>query len=170
MVKMKTGASLKRHKSSQVIATPWEFIEAVEDQFGPIGFDLAASSGNGTIITNAKADSYFTKEHNSLIQPWDELRYTLESSLLWLNPPFDPITPWVKKCAEESQKGANILLLSRASLDTNWYWNYINPFAESLILTPRITFEGCKDVYPSPLMLSVYGIGTPGKITRWRWK
>ena len=168
------GASLNRGESAQDIETPDEFIDAVASRFGNPKFDLAATEAN------KKAEWYYgpgsSLGEDSLAMNWSRIawveRNEPQRKLLWLNPPFDPIEPWVAKCAEEYQRGARILLLCRGSIDSNWWWQYIQPNAVVYALTPRIKFVGQAQGYPSPLVLCTFNVlGVPGgPIQRWRWR
>src|SRR5262245_43821674 len=104
----------KPGRSKQDYETPREFIEAVEKRWGKLDIDLAANR------TNAKADSYFTPEQDSLKQIWSTL-----SGNLWLNPPFGRIAPWVAKCADASSYAPpnnwRLFLLVPASIGSNWF-------------------------------------------------
>lgn len=160
------GPTMKRHKSAQDLETPNEFIRAVQHKFGLLSWDLACNTNN------SKAPALITSSDDSLVVVWSELEsvYMEKRTLLWLNPPFDPITPWVRKCAEESQRGAEILLLSQASIDSNWFWSYVYPHATVYTLD-RIKFVGQDHVYPKPLILSHYHSGAGHEpLRRWRWK
>lgn len=142
--------------------TPRDFIAAVEARFGPIVFDLAAS------VHNAKASKYWTREDDSLTKSW--ARIFNAGGNLWLNPEFSDIARYAEKCAEESaQRNGLILLLTPASIGTDWFARHVNRKAFVLGISPRLTFEGCLDPYPKDLMLSVYGHGLSGFDT-WRWK
>lgn len=158
-----SGPTVKRFKSQQVVATPWEFIRAVEAKFGPIVCDLAATA------ENAKAGRFITPELDTFKQDW--LKW-LQGSLGWLNPEFDPMKKWVEKCALEQQRGAEFLVLMPASVSTNWFWDFVEPFATIYCLTPRITFEGSTDPYIKDLMLAHYSTRVPrsGNLQRWKWK
>lgn len=168
------GAALNRGGSEQTIETPDEFIEATEQRFGPIKFDLAATAAN------KKAEYYYGPDsslgEDALAMDWHRIEWwengESRRKLLWLNPPFDPVEPWVAKCAEEYQRGARILLLCRGSIDSNWWWQHIQPNAMVYALTPRIRFVGQSGNYPSPLVLCTFNVlGTPGgPIQRWRWR
>ncbi len=131
---------MNRHSSNQAHPTPREFICAIEGRFDLIEIDLAATK------TNAKAGRFLSPKENSLKQDWAAL---LKGKLGYLNPPFDPITPWVDKCVEEAVKGARIVLLSRASIDTAWFWKML-PHCTVYALSPRIKFVGSKQGYPNP--------------------
>lgn len=156
-----TGPSVNRHRSEQVVATPWEFIRAVEAKFGPLAYDLAATN------ENHKAPRWITPEQDTFKQNWADL---LESELLgWLNPEFDPMAKWVQKCAMEQQRGAEFLALAPASIGTNWFWDYVQPYA-TVYSIGRITFEGSKDPYPKDLILSHYNLNPSHELQRWKWK
>lgn len=167
----KTGAALNRGRSRQDYSTPWPFIHAVEKRFGKIDCDLAAS------VDNRKAETCYMEEQDSLVQPWHNIGAMGGLSrhcLLWLNPPFANITPWAKKCYEESLLGAHILLLVPASVGSNWFAEYVHEKARVMFLRPRLVFEGEKDPYPRDLMIAEYTPGTAGHWPTvwykcWKW-
>ena len=157
---LKTGASLARGQSRQDYGTPAAFIQAVEKRFGPITFDLAASE------ENRKSPFFFGEIRNSLDQPWHRIHGNL-----WLNPPFSNITPWAKKCAEESAKGARILFLVPSSTGANWFRDYVWGRADIYFLNGRLTFEGCTDPYPKDCLLAHYtGLDRTPDFRIWEWK
>jgi phage N-6-adenine-methyltransferase len=146
--------------------TPPELIKAVERDFGSLSFDLAAD------MLNAICEEYFIKEQDSLSQDWlkafkDHDRHGL--GFLWLNPPYAQVKPWMEKCRDESAKGARILTLTLAAIDTSWYRKIVAPNAASYILTDRVTFVGEKYAFTKPLMLSEWGTGKTG-LGYWDWK
>lgn len=156
---MKTGASFNRATSCQSHATPPEFIKAVERRFQrKLSFDLAASE------ENKKAEKFFSKEDDSLNQSGQI------PGLLWLNPPFADIVPWADKCARESKDSTiQIIMLTPASVGSNWFSQFVHKKAQVLFLNGRITFVGSKDPYPKDCMLSLFGFGESG-FDIWRWK
>jgi phage N-6-adenine-methyltransferase len=157
----KTGASLNRGRSRQDYGTPWEFIRAVVDRFGPLDHDLAASE------KNAKASTFYDEASDSISKDWGRAHPT---GNLWLNPPFAYIEPWANKCEFESNRRHGLIfLLTPASIGTEWFAKYVHRKALVLALSPRLTFEGTDDPYPKDLMLSVYGYGMNGFDT-WRWR
>lgn len=155
-----TGPSVKRFKSVQVVATPWEFIRVVEKKFGPIAVDLAATAGN------AKARKFISPAVDTFTQNWSDW---LNGGLGWLNPEFDPMKRWVHKCWLEQQHGAEFLALAPASIGANWFWDYVQPYA-TVYSVGRITFEGSKDPYPKDLILSHYNQKPNHELQRWKWK
>ncbi len=158
----RTGPSMNKGKSRQTYGTPPEFIEAVRIRFGNLAHDLAAS-GENTVCRH----HFYDEQQNSLIQPWHRL--DVGSGWLWLNPPFADIESWAKKCAEEANHGARILLLTPASIGTDWFANHVHGKALVFGISPRLTFVGCDDPYPKDLMLSVYCYGAHG-FDVWRWR
>lgn len=158
-----SGPTINRHKSKQDYQTPPEFISAVEERFGKITFDLAASP------ENTKANLFFTKEADSLKQQWHQHR-----GICWLNPPFDFIGPWAKKCDQEScfdetRLGAKILLLVPASVGSNWFARHVFKKCLVIFLNNRITFVSQTTPYPKDCILAAYNFGEPG-FEVWRWK
>ncbi len=155
----RTGPSMNKGKSKQDYGTPRDFLDAVEKRFGSIHFDLAASA------SNAKAQDYFTEADDALSKNWAQC----PGSLLWLNPPFADIAPWAAKCALHASASVRILLLTPASVGSNWFAEHVHGKAIVLGLNPRLTFEGTSDPYPKDLMLSCFGFGVNG-FDVWRWK
>jgi hypothetical protein len=160
----------KRHNSRQDHPTPAEFICAIEGRFDLIGIDLA-----GTKRDHVTA-RFISPKENSLKQDWAAL---LKGKLGYLNPPFDPITPWVEKSIAEALKGTRFVMLSRASVDSNWFWKMF-PYCTVYALKSRIKFVGSRDTFPEPLILSAFNcMAIPGptiesvgcgRLHRWNWK
>ncbi len=155
----RTGASLNRGKSKQDYGTPRRFLRAVAGRFGAPAFDLACTR------ENAKApDGFYHPEFDALEHDWSAL-----DGVLWLNPPFADIGRWAAKCAAEARdRRGLLLLLTPASIGTEWFSQHVHRKALVLGLAPRLTFEGTTDPYPKDLMISVYGYGLSGFDT-WRW-
>lgn len=152
---------MKRGKSKQDVQTDPLFVKATEKRFGLIGFDLAASAENAQTI------SYFTKEHNSLIQQWHKIE---TDGVLWLNPEFSDVEPWVQKCAAESSLVCKpILCLVPASVGANWWRKWVMPSAHVIQLNGRLTFVGHTQAYPKDLALLVYYAGLTG-VSIWQWQ
>jgi hypothetical protein len=161
----------KPGRSEQTVATPRDFLDAVEKRFGKMTWDLAATSANA-ITRNG---NYFGPDHcvtgrrDALINDW-----TKRTGNLWLNPEFGDIAPWVKKCAELDLMGrhsgrlARLFLLVPASVGSNWFHEFVFSRALVLFLSPRLTFVGHTQAYPKDLLLACYGF-KPG-FEWWRWK
>jgi DNA N-6-adenine-methyltransferase (Dam) len=181
------GPTINRRSSEQVVETPDEFIDAVALKFGQPEWDLAA------LPTNAKARFYITPKTNSFTVNWSCLQSDGRISelgskrladidnkpLLWLNPEFAHITPWARKCAEESDEwGARILMLVPGSIGANWYWDWVRDYAD-VYSVGRMVFKNCYNKkgelittpYPKDLILChFYKGGGKRRMERWYWK
>ena len=137
----------KPGRSRQCYATPAEFIRAVENRFGALDFDLAATE------RNAKAKRFYTRRQNSLIREWKPLHYHF-----WLNPPYGHIMPWSAKCESVASQLTNdgaIYLLVPASVCSRWFISHVWGKATVNFISPRLCFiRG--EPYPKDLMLCEY--------------
>jgi hypothetical protein len=140
---------------------------AVVKRFGPITCDLAARD------YNAQSPNYLapcTGPEGPL--PRDPHAYAIDSfdvdwarlstfqfrregypGLLWLNPEFRDIAPWLTKCRMEASRGANILALSPAAVGSNWFSNIVAWDADVYFLKPRLSFIS-GETYNKDCMLS----------------
>lgn len=161
-----TGAAHNRGSSKQDYSTPQEFIDAVEERFECLAWDLAANHDN------AKTADYITEAVDSFTIDWHTLNPGRQG-MHWLNPPFSNIRPWAQKCREEHAKGARITLLVPASVGSNWFAEHVDGHALVMpLLGPRLSFDG-KGGYPKDLMLCVYGpfdSKTVAGFSPWRWR
>jgi len=161
----KSGPSINRFRSKQDYTTPEIFRQAIVDRFGAPYCDLAATE-------ETKFGIHFIGEwEDSLTSNWSLYSPTDISflpDLLWANPPFSDIAPWAKKCAIHAEHGCRILLLVPASVDSNWWCDYVHGKAWVEFLSPRISFDG-KNPFPKPCALVCYNVAGIGYGT-WRWK
>lgn len=148
----------KPGRSKQDYETPRAFFDVVERNFGPMVWDLACTREN----CKGDAGGYYYPEHDSLRKHWHVLRGNL-----WLNPPYANIGDWAKKCAENHGEGRRIFLLVPASVGSNWYGSWVEPYSQVHFLNPRISFDG-KHPFPKDLMLCIYG-KNPSR-SQWRWR
>lgn len=169
-----SGPAIDRANSSGDIWTPWDFAHAVQRKFGPFTMDLAATA------ESAKAPVFITPERNSLTVDW---AHVLSGGIGWLNPPYSNITPWATKCAGESARGAEILMLVPGSIGANWYWDWVEPYADVYSIG-RLAFDNCydrktgklvRDPYPKDLILCHYHYVDrtdpwTKPMERWRWQ
>ena len=151
----------KPGSSRQDFGTPRPFLDAVEWRFGKIAVDLAAHEGNHV------CERYFGSggdAPDSLTHPWP----VDSGGPLWLNPEFGNIAPWVAKCA--AYRGSRtILVLTPASIGTNWFADCVHRKAIVLGLSGRLSFDG-KAPYPKDLMLSVYAPSGANHFDVWDWR
>ena len=158
LIPPRTGASMRRGRSKQDYATPREFIAAVEERFGSLHFDLAASADNA--VTNG----FYDIEADALARDWAK---ELGASIAWLNPPFANIDPWAERCARYASPRLKILFLTPASVGSNWFAAHVHGKAMVLGLSPRLSFSD--EPYPKDCILSAFGFGVHG-FDVWRWR
>lgn len=153
----------KPSKSNQVVATPMEFVDAVESRFGKIHWDVCANAENCVVrnVHGGRSAQFFSERENGLAQQWSHM-----GGNLWCNPPFGKIAPWAKKASEEANPHTRVLMLTPAAVGANWWWEYVRPHAVVYILHPRLAFTG--QPFPKDLQLAVFGLGATG-FGRWRW-
>jgi len=149
-------------KGKQDHATPDSFMKYINQMY-PTVFDLAADD------RNSKCPRWWNEQANSLDQDWARMYSLLEynskkhAQYYWLNPPFKRVAPWMEKCADASEAGTRIVTLTLASRGTNWYYEWVKPYALSLVLTKRLKLIGEKDYFTKELMLNIYGTGMIGE-------
>lgn len=151
----------KPGRSEQVVCTPVLFLEAVKKRLRIKDFvwDLAASHENKV------CDSCYTEEDDALIQPWNRVQ-----GWNWCNPPFSGLEDWTSKASKESFKGAQTVMLVPASVGSNWWREWAEPYAYQTFLNGRVTFVGHTSPYPKDLALLLY---TPWRFTGseiWQWR
>ena len=98
---------------------------------------------------NAKCKKYYTKEQDGLKQDWSK-------DIVFCNPPYGKkISEWVKKCYEENQKGATVVLLIPARTDTKYFHEYIYKQHEIRFIKGRLHFNDGKQSAPFPSMVVI---------------
>lgn len=152
----------KPGESEQVVCTPPEFLAAVVRRFGPIRFDLAATEENKV------APAYFgpgsTHGEDALEQRW------ILGGVLYCNPPFGDIEPWVRKAVEEGADGARVHMLLPASVSSRWFLEHVHRRALVLALCPKLSFVDHDNQFPKDLMLCVFGPWVAPGFDVWRWR
>ena len=134
-------------RSEQVVCTPKELLEAVKQRLciSEFAIDLAASKDN------AVAEIFYTEEDNAL----GPIKWSYPG-WGWCNPPFGHLEPWVKKAAEETMNGAQTVMLVPASVGSNWWRDWVEPYAYQSFLNGRVTFVGHTSPYPKDLAILLY--------------
>jgi phage N-6-adenine-methyltransferase len=132
-------------RSEQSVATPRDFLDAVEARFGKIDLDVAAES------RNAVCQRYYALDHG-----FDGLRDPWVGNLNWCNPPFSKIAPWLEKARASAAQGHTSLVLIPASVGSNWWRDHVHRKCDVALLNGRLTFVGHTSPYPKDLALLVY--------------
>ena len=158
---------MRRFQSSGTHQTPVELVSAIEGRFDLIEIDLAANH------RNAVMPRFISKKENALRRDWTKL---LSGKMGYLNPPFDPVGPWIDKAVEEAQKGARFVMLCQASIDSDWFWQMF-PLCAVYALSPRIKFVGHTTGFPKALILCAFNLlghgvakSEVGHVSRWFWQ
>ena len=124
-------------------ATPQDFFDELNEEFN---FDLDPCA----LPDNAKCKKYFTPEDDGRKQDWSGHR-------VFCNPPYgSAIKHWVKKCHDEAQKGALVVMLIPARTDTSYFHDYIYHKAELRFIRGRLKFGNAEQGAPFPSMVVVF--------------
>lgn len=160
----------KPSTSRQDYGTPDDLLAAIAERWGRIDVDLAARADN------AVAPEYVTPEEDTLATPWVP---RFEGVTAFLNPEFKNIAPYAAKCCAvgPDMKEGRIIMLTPASVGSQWFVNHVHRKALVLALHPRLIFKGTLpnpktgkvDAYPKDCMLSIFAPGLVG-FDMWRWK
>ena len=85
--------------------------------------------------------------------PWEKTNY--------VNPPYNECGKWMKKCVEETSKGNTSICLIPARTNTNWFHDWVAPFAyEIIFIRNGVRFVGYKRKSPFPVCMVVFKPGT----------
>lgn len=94
------------------------------------------------------------------------------SGLLWLNCEFNDTERWAERCMQEAEQGAHILLLTPIAM-TNWFRDYVQGIADTILLIGRLSFDG-KNPYPKDCMLNYFHPSLRSDLTSeisfWDWR
>jgi phage N-6-adenine-methyltransferase len=94
-----------------------EVFEPLAKEFGPFTVDVAAN------VENAKCARYYTKEQDGLAQPWAD-------EVVWCNPPYSDIRPWVEKALRETADRRCrrvVMLLPANRCEQKWWQELVEP-------------------------------------------
>lgn len=171
-------ATTPRNKwdTNQRIGTPWALFKPLDEIFH-FAVDLSADEGN------TKCPRYISPHLNSLSDKIEWHKLADPGSWLWLNPPYNEIPKWAQKCKREAAHGAKIVMLTPASVGSNWFLDNVFGQAVVVFLRGRVIFDYVIDSgkkrgqwntepYPKDCMLSIFTpIGlVPPQITWVDWK
>lgn len=99
-------------------ATPQPLFDSLARTWGPFTLDVAASS------ENAKCGEFFTVDDDGLSRPWcHDVGGRSVPAVVWCNPPYKDIGPWVDKALEEFDRGHMLrgVFLLPARVDRPWF-------------------------------------------------
>jgi site-specific DNA-methyltransferase (adenine-specific) len=117
-------------------STPHHITEAVLEAFERDKFCLDVASPDPPTVP---CERFFTEETNGLAQTW-------QGDLVWGNPPYKPLKPWINKTVSEYKAGKLrcIVLLIPCKVETNGQRQLRDAGAITLVLHTRLKFGGRK--------------------------
>lgn len=126
--------------------TPPEIFKPLDKEFG---FTLDPCCTHQT----AKCQKYYTVAEDGLSKSWS-------GETVFMNPPYGRVIgKWVRKAREEWEKGATVVCLLPARVDTRWFHDHILGKAEIRFIRGRVYFRqngGEVDRAPFPSMITIY--------------
>jgi phage N-6-adenine-methyltransferase len=123
-------------------ATPQNFFDDLEKQYGKFDIDVCADS------SNAKCAKYFDKQMDGLKQTW--------AGKCWMNPPYGrEIGKWMKKAKESAGNGTIVVCLVPARTDTKWWHDYAAK-GQITFVRGRLKFGASKNSAPFPSAVIVF--------------
>lgn len=130
------GSSINRHDNG---GTPERIIEEIIQEFGSF-FDPCPNNPS----------------FDGLSLEWSKI-----SKVVYVNPPYSRgnLKKWVKKCYEEFLNGCTVIMLIPSYTDTEYFHDFIYPYAELRFLKGRLKFKGYDAPASFPSMLCIFRPG-----------
>lgn len=158
MTKRAKHPMLNAGEIDQEIRTPAEIIARVLVAFGGQGIALDPCAPTRSDPSFA-ADRYVREAENGLAIPWGDRTF--------VNPPFDPLEPWLAKAQAEAARPRafleaprRIVLLVPWRSHRAWFRRAIAS-ADSVTIEPIVRFHGFKAGFPAPIALLSWGCVVP---------
>jgi phage N-6-adenine-methyltransferase len=130
-------------KKNDGYCTPAEVYAPLVACLGPIGLDPCASAHSSVPATR------------KVFLPEDGLAITWnDHGLVYVNPPFSKIRPWVEKASHD---GDEVVLLLPARTGAVWFQDFVEPCDEILFWGGRVWFEGAPAQAPFHCVLAYWG-------------
>lgn len=63
-------------------------------------------------------------------------------SVVFMNPPYSDPEPWVRRAYESSLQGKTVVALLRGDTSTQWFHEWVLPYAELRFIKGRVCFNG----------------------------
>lgn len=136
---------MNRTTSIQERTTPQWLLDYIREAFGSkIALDPCHCA---TALTNPlKA---YTEADDGLASPWNV------DGLVFVNPPYKKVMPWIEKALEETSVNKHIVFLLNACTDTKWFHHALDSGASVCLLKGRLKFGPVfktTHMYPSILL------------------
>lgn len=115
-------------------STPRKLFDALHAEFG---FTVDACANEH----NHRLPRYWSPEQDGLRQSWG-------NHVVWANPPYDNIEPWIAKAYHESRRGAVVVMLLPVRTDREWWHRYALKGRIELFVG-RVNFEPPPGIHES---------------------
>jgi phage N-6-adenine-methyltransferase len=112
------------------------FMATLVERFGEFTLDVAAAEHN------AKAEEYFTRAADGLVQPW--------AGRVWCNPPYSDCGAWVRKAwaefdawhlpEDERPVELIVMLLPANRVEQGWWQDHVEPHRDRIGSPLRVEF------------------------------
>tara|TARA_Y100000310_G_C20587358_1_gene766170 strand:- start:414 stop:1364 length:951 start_codon:yes stop_codon:yes gene_type:complete len=111
--------------------TPEDIVDRAADVMDGIEIDPASCKDANIIV---QAEKFYTAETNGLAQEW--------IGSVWLNPPYDLVSPWADKLSEEIEAGrvTEACVLVNASTETKWFSKFAARASSVCFIAGRLSF------------------------------
>lgn len=107
--------------------TPAELFDPLDARFG-FTIDVAASPGN------ARCRRFYSVSDDGLAQSW-------AGEVVWCNPPYSQIRPWVAKAWHEAEGARSIVMLLPANrTEQGWWQDLVEPARDQTGSPLRVEF------------------------------
>lgn len=140
MGSIRTFGNLRRWHGEDSTPTPRHVYEQLHREFH-FTLDVAASA------ENVKCPAFFSKEEDGLSRPW--------SGVVFCNPPYSDIGPWMRKGLLESARGVTSVFLVPARTDLAWFHDYALE-GEVRFIRGRLNFTGTATNAPFPSCVVIF--------------
>ncbi len=111
---------------------------------------------------NALCPTYFTKERDALTVDWASHETGRYRPVVWLNPPYSRCRDFIRKAAEEREKGCTVVCLVPSRTDTRWFHAHVwdgtrpRPGVTVEFISGRLKFGDAVHAAPFPSMLLTF--------------
>lgn len=126
---MKPGRSLPgigSHQSARRVTDDWLTPPHIIDALGPFDLDPCCPAD----MPWPTARMMLTEEHDGLTHPW--------GGLVWLNPPYSSVAPWLQRLAEHGDGIALVFARTETEAWQRWVWPYA---IAVMFIAGRLTFH-----------------------------
>lgn len=154
----------------QTVLTPDWLLDAIRE-VAPIGLDPCTTAENPT----GAAVFMAAPAQDGLKWDWvDAMDLHGARGLVYVNPPYSDLMPWMRKCFVEAEYKAHeevtsIYLLAPYRPQRRWFNEYTKGY--TVVSLAPFPFKGHKQAFPAPLCLVCYNLPVPhlGKYETGRW-